>query len=254
MIRLLFRLVALFAKWLPAGWAESLALTLINAKADALPPTDGLRLLFRLDNRLYESQSRLALNYGQGRHPKHRITRYHEFFVERVAQGERVLDVGCGQGALAFAVAERSGAKVTGIDLSEANILKAKDAYRHPNLDFLCADALACLPGGGFDAVILSNVLEHLAERPAFLKRLAESTGAARILLRVPLIERDWRLPLKCELGIEWRSDPTHHIEYTLEEFETELAQAGMSILELQLRWGEAWAVVTPARESARHD
>jgi SAM-dependent methyltransferase len=247
MTRLLFHLVKLAARLLPASWVESLTLSAINAKADALPPAEGLRLLLRLDNRLYEGQSRLALRHEGGHHPKHRITRYHEFFVERIGEGWRVLDVGCGQGALAFSLAERSGAWVTGVDMSSENIAKAKARFEHPRLVFAQGNALEALPGGPFDAVVLSNVLEHLPGRADFLKGLVAATGARKLLLRVPLIERDWRVPLKKELGVEWRADPTHEIEYTLAEFEAELAEGGLLIDEMQLRWGEAWAVTRPA-------
>jgi 2-polyprenyl-3-methyl-5-hydroxy-6-metoxy-1,4-benzoquinol methylase len=56
-----------------------------------------------------------AIAYDEGVHAKHRLTRYHDFFVERIRPGERVLDVGCGKGELAHDIAERSGATVVAI-------------------------------------------------------------------------------------------------------------------------------------------
>ena len=35
-------------------------------------------------------------SHGQGEHPKHKLTRYHDFFIEHIADGAHVLDVGCG--------------------------------------------------------------------------------------------------------------------------------------------------------------
>lgn len=243
MVQFVHRLIRYLARRLPIGWLESAALTAINAKADSVAAAEGLRLLFRIDNRLYESQSRLALRYEGGVHPKHRLTRYHEFFVDRVAAGERVLDVGCGQGALAFALADRAGAFVTGVDLAAENIAKAQARYAHPRLDFQIGKAPEVLPAGPFDVVVLSNVLEHLPNRSAFLRQLIGATGAERILLRVPLIERDWRVPLKRELGVEWRTDPTHETEYVLKDFFAELTEAGLRVDDLRLAWGEAWTV-----------
>jgi len=72
---------------------------------------------------------------------------------------------------------------------------------------------------------------------PVFLYR----TGAQRFLLRVPLFERDWRVPLKKELGVEWRLDSTHENEYTLESFQEEIQEAGLKIQYLEVRWGEIW-------------
>ena len=37
------------------------------------------------------------------------------------------------------------------------------------------------------------------------------------------MINRDWITLYKKELGIEWRLDKTHYIEYTLESFKEEL-------------------------------
>jgi len=37
------------------------------------------------------------------------------------------------------------------------------------------------------------------------------------------MINRDWITLYKKELGVEWRLDKTHYIEYTLESFEKEL-------------------------------
>ena len=69
----------------------------------------------------------------------------------------------------------------------------------------------------------------------------------AHILIRVPLFERDWRVPLKQELGVEWRLDPTHEIEYTIESFAEEIAEAGLTVSLQEIRWGEIWAEVSPA-------
>ena len=105
---------------------------------------------------------------------------------------------------------------------------------------------MALLPAGHFSVVVLSNVLEHLRGRPEFLRRLAQSAQPERILIRVPLYERDWRVPLKQELGVEWRLDRTHETEYTLESFAQEVDQAGLRTVHLEVRWGEIWAEVLP--------
>ena len=71
-----------------------------------------------------------------------------------IRPGDRVLDVGCGSGALTIYLAEGVQAQFVGIDL-DASLIEAALAENCPNADFLCADALA-LPfaDGSFDAVI----------------------------------------------------------------------------------------------------
>jgi len=65
----------------------------------------------------------------------------------------------------------------------------------------------------------------------------------------VPLFERDWRVPLKKELGIDYRLDSTHCIEYTQEEYFEELHQAGLKTTNTEFRWGEIWSVVEPLKD-----
>jgi len=212
----------------------------------ALPADQALRFLFRLEAALYSLQGQKAIEYGGGIHTKHRHIGYHNFFVTRIRPKERVLDIGCGIGAVAYDVAEKGGAYVVGIDISVDNIDQARQRYAHPRVKYLRADVLRELPEGPFDVVILSNVLEHLSERLAFLRRVQEVARPSRFLIRVPLFERDWRVPLKRELGVEWRLDSTHEIEYTLESFAEEMATAGLRITQQEVRWGEIWAEALP--------
>lgn len=204
-------------------------------------PRAALRLLFGLEAWLYPLEGSLAVAYDGGVHTKHRHTRYHDFFVERLRPGERVVDIGCGNGFLAHDMVCNAGAVVTGIELSAENMATACRKYSHPDLRFIQGDALRDLPDQKFDTVVLSNVLEHLPGRVAFLRKVRERVHPKRFLLRVPLFERDWRVPLKKELGVEWRLDPTHETEYTAETFACELARAGLFITYQEIRWGEIW-------------
>jgi len=230
----------------PTDWLRNFLAKVAILRAQTLPPADGLRFLFGLEAELYPMQGELAIAYGGGIHTKHRHMRYHDFFVGRIQPDERVLDIGCGHGAVAYDVAEKAGAHVIGIDLSPDNIALARQRHAHLRVEYRVGDALHDLPDGPFDVVILSNVLEHLSERPAFLRRVQETAQPSRFLIRVPLFERDWRVPLKKELGVEWQLDDTHKTEYTLESFAEEMAAAGLKITHQEVRWGEIWAEVVP--------
>ncbi|MEO5346585.1 MAG: class I SAM-dependent methyltransferase [Magnetococcus sp. YQC-9] len=243
-------------RWLAKGMAtdalRDLLFRVAEARVERLSADDGLRFLFRLDDRLYKLQGRGAVRLGGGVHLKHRLMGYHDFFVGRVTSGERVLDVGCGNGALTRDMAARAGCRVVGVELNPQNVAEAKRRHPHPQVEYRHGDATR-IDGdlGVFDVVALSNVLEHLPVRVAFLKRLVAQSGARRLLIRVPLFERDWRVPLKRELGVEWRLDTTHETEYTLESFQEEMHASGLTITHLEVRWGEIWAEVRPVGDRA---
>jgi len=182
-----------------------------------------LKSALKLHNWLYKVISVLAIKSEGGLHPKHRLIGYHQFFLNNVSGGDRVLDIGCGNGALAYDVADRVKS-VTGIDIEEKNIRKAKAKYSRPNMKYIVGDATKDLTGEKFDSIILSNVLEHIEDRVGFMKSLKGLSF--KYLIRVPMMDRDWVPLYKKELGIEWRLDLTHFTEYTEASFREESFRA----------------------------
>ncbi len=176
-----------------------------------------------------------------GTHPKHDIQKYHEFFLANVSPTDRVLDVGCGRGEVAYDVAAKA-AHVVAVDIEERSITRAEQHYHRPNLQFLVTDATTHQFGTDFNVIILSNVLEHIKERVGFLKKL--SRLAPTILIRVPMITRDWISVYKKNEGFEYRLDDTHYIEYDEPTFREEIAAAGLIITHLHVNFGELYAVV----------
>ena len=87
--------------------------------------------------------------------------------------GRRALDVGCGAGLLAEPLA-RLGAEVTGVDAAEETVAAARDHAAGSGLaiDYRQGE-LATLQLGTFDLVTAMEVLEHVADKPAFLRQLA---------------------------------------------------------------------------------
>lgn len=112
------------------------------------------------------------------------------FLLERVSAGERVLDVGCGEGRFAVELLG-AGAHVVGIDAAEEPLRRAR--ARHPELDLrLVSDAGPWeLEDSSFDVVWAGEVLEHVADTSAWLsevRRVLRSGGS--LLLSTPAHER----------------------------------------------------------------
>jgi 2-polyprenyl-3-methyl-5-hydroxy-6-metoxy-1,4-benzoquinol methylase len=211
----------------------------------------GLARLFALQDALEHVVNERAMVHGKGEHPKHRLTNYHAFFVSRVRDGEGVLDVGCGYGAVARSVARaHPTARIVGADYDKGRLSQARASANPPNLSFVETDATKAVPPGPWDVVILSNVLEHITDRVGFLAALVAKTQAGRFLIRVPHFERDWKMAMRRDVGANYYSDPDHKIEPTESEFRDEVTRAGLVIDELLTPWGEIWSTLHPAQRS----
>jgi 2-polyprenyl-6-hydroxyphenyl methylase / 3-demethylubiquinone-9 3-methyltransferase len=110
--------------------------------------------------------------------PLHEINPLRLDWIARHArlEGAAVLDVGCGGGILAEAMARR-GAKVTGIDLSE-KALRVAQLHLHESqlqihYEMTSADELAAAQAGKFDVVTCMELLEHVPEPAAMVAACA---------------------------------------------------------------------------------
>lgn len=118
------------------------------------------------------------------------------FLLAAVRAGDRVLDLGCGDGSFA-AELTRHGAAVVAADVAELALARARE--RVPGLDarLIDCDGEWALPDAGFDVVWAGEVLEHVADTAAWLSevrrvlrpggRLLLSTPAHGLLVRLRL-------------------------------------------------------------------
>lgn len=90
--------------------------------------------------------------------------------------GKRVIDVGCGGGILSEGLA-KSGAEVTGIDLSEALIdiadLHGLESGIAVHYEKISAEAMADQQPEGFDHVTCMEMLEHVPDPASIVKACA---------------------------------------------------------------------------------
>ena len=166
-------------------------------------------------------------------------------FIDRYVptnDNHKILDIGCGRGILAFDLARKAGT-VVAIDKSNTDIRAAQGNYSARNIEYLLGDAVGYDFGKRFDVVVLSNVLEHVENREGLLKKVKNISP--KILIRVPMINRDWITLFKKENGIEWRLDNTHFTEYTLDSFKDELMKADLKLEEYSIQYGEIWGIAT---------
>jgi 2-polyprenyl-6-hydroxyphenyl methylase / 3-demethylubiquinone-9 3-methyltransferase len=112
------------------------------------------------------------------------------FLLAHVSAGERVLDVGCGEGRFAAELAD-AGARVVGVDVAEEPLRRAR--ARHPELDLrlLAGEGPWELEDAGFDVVWAGEVIEHVADTAAWLsevRRVLRSGGS--LLVSTPAYPR----------------------------------------------------------------
>lgn len=200
-----------------------------------------LKFYIRLHNFSYSKISRISKDLNKGIHPKHMIMKYYRFFRENINENSNVLDVGCGNGYITFKLAKKAR-KVVGIDVDKRSIKFAKKFHNLENINYILGDVIVYKFTEKFDFCILSNVLEHINKRVEFLKKIKEISNV--ILIRVPMINRSWLPLFEKELGLDYRSDQTHFIEYTLESFRKELTLAELKLKSYSVQFGEIWARV----------
>ena len=111
--------------------------------------------------------------------PLHEINPLRLAHIERLAgglAGKRIVDVGCGGGILAEAMAHK-GATVTGIDLAEKPLkvamLHGMESGSAVNYRLVSAEALAAEAPASFDIVTCMEMLEHVPDPPAIVNACA---------------------------------------------------------------------------------
>src|SRR5712691_4811357 len=146
MKRRILRALDPFLQAAAADRLVSLLVKLWSSSISRRPPAEALRRLLALGDQLQPRIDGLAIELDGGVHAKHRLMRYHDFFVERIRPGDAVLDVGCGKGELAHDLVVRGGARVTGVDRNPVSLAFARERFAAPELEFVESDILRWEP------------------------------------------------------------------------------------------------------------
>ncbi|WP_291207732.1 class I SAM-dependent methyltransferase [Hyphomonas sp.] len=112
--------------------------------------------------------------------------------------GERIIDIGCGAGALSFAASE-AGALTTGVDVSEPliAIARRRAEQRAPAAQFVVADASAWAPDTKADLVVSRFGVMFFADPAKAFASIRKGTkpgGRLAFACWRPLAENDWAL------------------------------------------------------------
>lgn len=152
------------------------------------------------------------------------------------------LDIGCGAGLLCEPLA-RLGAAVTGVDAAAENVAAASAHAEGVGLDIrYMAGEVAALDIGTFDLVTSVEVIEHVADKPAFLRDVAARLAPDGLLvMSTPNRTAASRLLLVgAAEAVGYVPKGTHHWEdfVTPEELEALLTDVGLTVT---AKRGIAW-------------
>ena len=131
--------------------------------------------------------------------------------------GLRVLDIGCGAGLLCEPLS-RLGAQVIGVDPSASNIAAAKlhADKGHLSIDYRCTTIEEMDVRERFDAVLAMEVVEHVTDIGAFVRRCAAMLKPGGLMV-VSTLNRNWKSFALAIVGAEyvlrWLPRGTHQWE-----------------------------------------
>ena len=156
--------------------------------------------------------------------------------------GKAALDIGCGAGLLCEPLA-RLGAAVTGVDAAAANIAAASQHAEGMGLDIrYMAGEVGALDIGQFDLVTSVEVIEHVADKSAFLRDVVSrlSPGGLLVMSTPNRTAASRVLLVGAAEAVGYVPKGTHHWEdfVTPEELEALLAEVGLTVT---AKRGIAW-------------
>ncbi len=157
--------------------------------------------------------------------------------VRWIAPGARVLDLGCGDGALLRRLWEEKRAPGYGVEIDDAHVLEClKNDVNVLQMDL--EDGLAAFADRSFDCVILSETLPAIHRQERLLREMLRvgreaivsfpNFGYWRLRLQLAL---GGRMPVSPELPHPWYETPNVHL-CTMRDFEALARKLGFRIEE----------------------
>jgi predicted TPR repeat methyltransferase len=154
---------------------------------------------------------------------------WHDRFIDRLAVGADVLDLGCGGGLPVAAHLSERGMRVTGIDASPTMISLCRS--RLPDHEWIVADMRTLSLGRRFGGILAWDSffhLDHDAQRGMFRVFAAHPSSGALLMFNTGTDHGE---------GIgSYRGDPLYHASLASSEYETLIDQSGFEVIEHAIR------------------
>ncbi|QIG95838.1 MULTISPECIES: bifunctional 2-polyprenyl-6-hydroxyphenol methylase/3-demethylubiquinol 3-O-methyltransferase UbiG [unclassified Bradyrhizobium] len=186
-----------------------MATTLSNASANSVDPAEVAKFS-KLSDEWWDPRGKMA--------PLHKINPLRLTYIRDAAcrkfernakslnclSGLRLLDIGCGAGLLCEPFT-RLGAQVIGIDPSATNISAAKlhADKGHLSIDYRCTTIEDMDVRERFDIVLAMEVVEHVVDVGAFIKRCTAMLKPGGLMV-VSTLNRNWKSFALAIVGAEY--------------------------------------------------
>lgn len=172
-----------------------------------------------------------------------------------VGPGSTVLDIGCGLGGAARALAELCRCTVTGVDLTPAFCEAAAELSRWTRLDaltsFRVGDATALdLPDASFDAAVTIHAAMNIPDKPAVYREAHRVIRPGGTFVVYDVLQGEGG---DVQYPVPWARDPSISHLATTAQMRSMLAEAGFDVVgehdstEESLEWFRAVAASAAA-------
>jgi methionine biosynthesis protein MetW len=160
----------------------------------------------------------------------------HKIIAGLVPEGSRVLDLGCGDGALLDYLQRERGCSGYGVEIADANVLAC--VKRGVNVIQLNLDeGLSMFDDASFDVVLQIDTLQHLRNAETMLRETARVGKLGVVAFpnfahwpnRLSIFRG--RMPVTKRLPYQWYDTPNIRVG-TFKDFEVLATRNGLSILD----------------------
>lgn len=165
--------------------------------------------------------------------------------IQRFAHGGLAVDLGCGLGETAVALAN-AGFATTGVDDSQLSIARLQQEY--PQVNWICADIETFLAlENQFDLITLYHVLEHIPQPRSLVKAIERALKPTGLLV----IEVPNTAGLHAKLrGYRWQYWLDHHVNYFDDHSLRQLMEpAGLRQISSETKYHFNWPQGKPLRD-----
>ena len=134
-----------------------------------------------------------------------------------VREGDLVMDVGCGTGLTVAYLAQR-GCNARGVEMGDAPVVSGMEHRVTTRCDLFALDGET---RGQIRAVLLLDVIEHIADRGQLLQRIYRELPNCRTVLAT--------VPARREIWSSYDEHWGHHLRYDRPQLRAELQAAGFT-------------------------